>query len=46
MGVSLTKKRLQLIGDRYEVKSEIITEELYPGMEYPGTRIKIVVPVI
>lgn len=46
MGVSLTKKRLQLIGDRYEVKSEIITEELYPGMEYPGTRIKMVVPVI
>ncbi|MCG6188767.1 sensor histidine kinase [Maribellus maritimus] len=46
MGVSLTKKRLQLIGDRYDVKSEIITAELTPGAKYPGTRVEMLVPVI
>ena len=46
MGVSLTKKRLHLIGDKYNIKSEIITEELNPGEKYPGTRIKMIVPII
>ncbi len=46
MGVSLTHKRLQLIGNRYNIKSEIITEELNPGHKYPGTRIKMNVPII
>ncbi len=46
MGVSITEKRLQLIGEKYDILSKIITEELSPGLDNPGTRIKMVVPVI
>jgi hypothetical protein len=46
MGVSITEKRLKLIGERLKMNSEIITEELSPGTLYPGTRIILLVPII
>lgn len=46
MGVSITEKRLKLIGERLKMNSEIITEELFPGTVYPGTRIILLVPII
>lgn len=46
MGVSITEKRLKLIGDKHNIESEIITEELTQGIQNPGTRIKISVPVL
>jgi two-component sensor histidine kinase len=46
MGVSITEKRLKLIGERLKMNSEIITEELFPGNPNPGTRITLQVPMV
>ena len=46
MGVSLTKKRIKLIGERKKVNTEIITSELNPGNKNPGTKITLVIPLI
>ena len=46
MGVSLTKRRLKLIGDRQGVKSEIVSKDLFPGTSQPGTQVKIIIPII
>jgi two-component sensor histidine kinase len=45
MGIGLTEKRLKLIGEKVNVKSEIITEELNPGLPNPGTRVILIVPI-
>ena len=46
MGVELTKKRLKLIGERQDVNAGISATNLSPGAEFPGTRIKIIIPII
>uniref|UniRef100_UPI0032168064 sensor histidine kinase n=1 Tax=uncultured Draconibacterium sp. TaxID=1573823 RepID=UPI0032168064 len=46
MGMTLTKKRLRLIGERRGVQSQVITGNLYPEEEFPGTQIKIIIPLI
>ena len=46
MGVELTKKRLKLIGERQNVVAGISATNLYPGAEFPGTQIKIVIPIL
>ena len=46
MGVSLTIKRLKLIGERKNVNSKITTSELNPGEINPGTKISLVVPLV
>jgi len=46
MGMSLTEKRIKLIGEQLHVKSEIITEKINPGLPNPGTRVKLLVPVL
>lgn len=46
MGVSLTIKRLKLIGERKKVNAKIITSELNPGNKNPGTKITLVIPLV
>jgi LytS/YehU family sensor histidine kinase len=46
MGVALTKKRLKLIGERKGVNSEVSSKNLHPGSAFPGSQIKIIVPVV
>lgn len=46
LGIELTRKRIKLIGDLNKVDAQITTEDLYPGSENPGTRIKMIVPII
>ncbi|MCY1720995.1 histidine kinase [Prolixibacteraceae bacterium Z1-6] len=46
MGITLTKKRLKLIGERQGVKSTIFTSNLFPEEEFPGTQIKIIIPLV
>lgn len=46
MGVTLTKKRLKLIGEQQGVNSEIITKNITPGADHAGTQIKIIVPIV
>lgn len=46
MGTTLTRKRIQLIGERLKIDTDIITEERNPGEKYPGTRVKMIVPIL
>jgi len=46
MGMALTKKRLRIIGERYGVKSEIFTSSISADDEFPGTQIKIIIPIV
>lgn len=45
MGMELTKKRLEILSKKYNVKSGYFTSELYPGQSNPGTIITLVVPI-
>ena len=44
IGMELTQKRLQIIGERFKVKTNIQIEELYHGETNPGTKITLTVP--
>jgi hypothetical protein len=46
MGIELTKKRLKIIGERYNVKAGISATNLSSNSVFPGTRIKIIVPIV
>lgn len=44
VGMEITKKRLQILGKKYNIKSQFYSSELYPGRLNPGTRITLIVP--
>jgi two-component sensor histidine kinase len=46
LGIELTRKRIKLIGELNKVNAQITTEDLNPGLENPGTRVKIIVPIL
>jgi len=46
MASSINNKRIQLLGEKYKVKTNLVIEELYPGKENPGARISLFVPII
>jgi two-component sensor histidine kinase len=44
IGMELTRKRLELIGNKMNIVSSIHTKEAFPGQKNPGTRVEINVP--
>lgn len=46
MGMTLTKKRLRLIGERQGVNSKVRSKNLLPNNEFPGTQINIIIPTV
>ncbi|HYQ58878.1 MAG TPA: histidine kinase [Draconibacterium sp.] len=46
MASNLTNKRIQLIGDKYHVKTRLSCEELLPGAPNPGAKITLIVPIV
>ncbi|KJF43013.1 sensor histidine kinase [Draconibacterium sediminis] len=46
MASNLTQKRIQLIGEKYQVKTQLSYEELYPGETNPGAKITLLVPIV
>lgn len=46
MGMTLTKKRLKLIGERQGVLSKVSSKNRFPDSEFPGTQIKIIIPLV
>jgi len=45
LGIDITRKRLNLLGQKYGIKTGITYKEKSPGLPNPGTRIEIIVPV-
>ncbi len=45
LGMEMTRKRLELLGKKYSIKTAIEFFETYPGTANPGTRVVLVVPV-
>ncbi|WP_297088856.1 sensor histidine kinase [uncultured Draconibacterium sp.] len=43
---SLTNKRIQLIGEKYRVKTQLNYEELFPGKTNPGAKITLLLPIV
>jgi len=46
MASNLTQKRIQLIGEKYQVKTQLSYEELSPGETNPGAKITLLVPIV
>ncbi len=46
MGVELTQKRLKLIGERQGVDAGISTKDLTRSVEFPGTQVRIIIPIV
>lgn len=46
MASTLTQKRIQLIGEKYHVKTKIEYADLYPGEPNPGAKITILLPIV
>ena len=46
MGVSITERRLNLIGQKIGTNAGITYEELIPGTKYPGTKVILTVPIL
>ena len=46
MASNLTEKRIQLIGEKYRVKTKLQYETLYPGETNPGAKITLLVPIV
>jgi LytS/YehU family sensor histidine kinase len=44
MGVAITRKRLELIGTKYNVRTSVDISESQTSVEFPGTRVGITVP--
>ena len=44
MGMAITRKRLDLLGDKFKVSTNINISETEPGSANPGTRVEIIVP--
>ena len=45
IGMTVTRKRLEIIGKKMGIRTSIETTETFPGNPNPGTRVVIVVPV-
>jgi two-component sensor histidine kinase len=45
LGMEMTRKRLEILGKKFSVKTSIEFSEPFPGRVNPGTRVEIVVPV-
>lgn len=45
MGMAMTRRRLEIIGRKYNVESSVTISEAYPGNPNPGTLVVIIVPV-
>jgi len=46
LGMAMTRKRLKLLGKKYNVETKIAFSELSPGSPNPGTRVMLVVPFV
>ena len=45
IGMEMTRKRLELLGRKYAVKTTIEFSEAFPGNPNPGTRVVIIIPI-
>jgi LytS/YehU family sensor histidine kinase len=45
LGMDMTRKRLELLGRKYNVKTRIEFSDVHPGEPNPGTRVVLVIPV-
>jgi hypothetical protein len=45
LGMEMTRKRLELLGKKYSIKTAIEFFESSPGSPNPGTRVELIVPV-
>ncbi|MGA2822453.1 MAG: histidine kinase [Bacteroidales bacterium] len=45
LGMEMTRKRLELLGKKFSIKTAIEFFETFPGAENPGTRVVLVVPI-
>ncbi|MDP1620986.1 MAG: histidine kinase [Bacteroidales bacterium] len=45
LGMEMTRKRLDILGRKFSVKTCLIFSEMFPGNPNPGTRVEMVVPV-
>jgi len=45
LGMEMTRKRLELLGKKFSIKTAIEFFETYPGTANPGTRVVLVMPV-
>jgi hypothetical protein len=46
LGMEMTRKRLELLGKKYSVKTRVDFSEVIPGKLNPGTRVELVIPFI
>lgn len=46
MGMAMTRKRMDLLGKKYNVETRIVISETHPGKPMPGTRVEMVVPYL
>ena len=42
--LDLNRKRLELLGEKFNIKTRIVFSDAFPDRENPGTRVEIVVP--
>lgn len=45
LGMEMTRKRLEILGRKFSVKTFLNFSEMFPGTPNPGTRVELVVPV-
>jgi LytS/YehU family sensor histidine kinase len=45
LGMEMTRKRLELLGRKYNVETRIEFSDINPGDQNPGTRVVLVIPV-
>jgi len=45
LGMEMTRKRLEILGKKFSVKTCLKFSEMFPGSPNPGTRVEMVVPV-
>jgi nitrate/nitrite-specific signal transduction histidine kinase len=45
LGMELARKRLEILGRKFSVKTCLKYSELFPGNPNPGTRVELVVPM-
>jgi hypothetical protein len=45
LGMEMTRKRLDILGKKFSVKTSLTFSECFPGNLNPGTRVEMVVPV-
>ncbi|HOW25588.1 MAG TPA: histidine kinase [Bacteroidales bacterium] len=45
MSMEMTRKRIEILGKKYRVKTSLEVSDAFPGSPNPGTRVTIVLPV-